>query len=196
VEDIPANEDEEGNFSISFSNSFISDREYIKRKVELEDFEIMRLIGKGGYGKVHQVKKKDSGEIYAMKVLRKEFLVETNNVTYTMTERNIMRSVKHPYIANLFYAFQTHGKVYLVMEFLNGGQLLYHMRKQPIFLEEHVKIYAAELVLALEYLHSQNIIHRFHFILIKILSNYYFEYHHRGILQVSASYTVMITPEK
>ena len=161
MEDVPTIEDAEGNFSVSFSNASELSNFSKKKATQFEDFEILRLVGKGGYGKVHQVRKKDSNEIYAMKVLRKEFLIRTNNVTYTMTERNIMRNVHHPFIASLLYAFQTHGKVYLVMEFLNGGQLLYHMRKQPIFLEDHVKIYAAELVLAIEYLHSQNIIHRF-----------------------------------
>ena len=70
-----------------------------------------------------------------MKVLRKENLLKTNNVSYTITERNILRNIRHPYIASLHFAFQTHGKVYLVMEFLNGGQLLYHMRKMAMFTE-------------------------------------------------------------
>jgi len=65
-----------------------------------------------------------------MKVLRKEFLLQTNNVCYTLTERNILRSVRHPFVTSLHYAFQTSGKVYLVMDFMHGGQLLHHMRKQ------------------------------------------------------------------
>jgi serine/threonine protein kinase len=79
---------------------------------------------------VFQVVKKDTHAIYAMKVLRKEFLLQTNNVQYTLTERNILRNIRHPFLTSLHYAFQTAGKVYLVMDFMNGGQLLHHMRKQ------------------------------------------------------------------
>lgn len=120
----------------------------------------MRLVGKGAYGKVHQVRKKDTGQIFAMKVMRKEMLIQTNNVSYTITERNILRNIRHPFIASLYYAFQTKGKVYLVMEFLNGGQMLFHMRRQAMFSEDYVRIYAAEIVLAIEYLHSLDIVHR------------------------------------
>jgi len=156
-EDIPFTSDIDGDFSVSFKEEVTI---CPKRKVGLDDFEILRLVGKGAYGKVHQVRKKDSGNIYAMKVMRKEMLVETNNVTYTMTERNIMRNIRHPFIASLHYAFQTKGKVYLVMDFLNGGQMLFHMRRFAMFSEEYVKIYAAEIVLAIEYLHAQDIVHR------------------------------------
>merc|ERR1712232_253675 len=95
-----------------------------------------------------------------MKVMRKEMLIQTNNVSYTMTERNILRNIRHPFIATLYYAFQTRGKVYLVMEFLNGGQMLFHMRRQAMLSEDQVRIYAAEIVLAIEYLHSLDIVHR------------------------------------
>lgn len=159
-EDVYLNRDEEGNFAVSFKDPHAHVPSENVAKVSLEDFEILKLVGKGAYGKVHQVRKKDTGKIYAMKVLRKENLIKTNNVSYTITERNILRNIRHPYIASLHFAFQTHGKVYLVMEFLNGGQLLYHMRKMAMFTEDHVKIFAAEMVLALEYLHSLDIIHR------------------------------------
>lgn len=128
--------------------------------VRLEDFEILQLVGKGAYGKVHQVRKISTKQIYAMKVMRKERLIETNNVSYSISERNILQNIQHHFIASLHYAFQTKGKVYLVMDFLNGGPLLYHMRRVPMFSEELVRFYAAELVLALEYLHSLDIIHR------------------------------------
>ena len=157
VQDVVIENDELGDFSVSFKRDNPLQH---RRKVCLDDFELLRVVGKGAYGKVHQVRKKDSGNIYAMKVLRKEMLVETNNVTYTMTERNVMRNFNHPFIASLHYAFQTKGKVYLVMEFLSGGQMLFHMRRFAMFSEEYVKIYAAEMVLALEYLHAQDIVHR------------------------------------
>ena len=149
---------EEGDFSVSFKSP--SQFQMAQEKVSLDDFEILCLVGKGAYGKVHQVRKKNDGRIFAMKVMRKEMLIRTNNVSYTITERNILRNIRHPFIASLYYAFQTKGKVYLVMDFLNGGQLLYHMRKQAMLSEQAVKIYAAEIVLALEYLHSLDIVHR------------------------------------
>jgi len=158
-EDILIEPDAEGNFSVSFKSSGCNFK-MNPPKVALEDFEILALVGKGAYGKVHQVCKKNTGEIFAMKVMRKESLIKTNNVSYTITERNILRNIRHPFIASLHYAFQTKGKVYLVMDFLNGGQLFHHMRKQAMFTEDAVRIYAAELVLAIEHLHSCNIVHR------------------------------------
>eukprot|EP00339_Tiarina_fusa_P014069 CAMPEP_0117008260 /NCGR_PEP_ID=MMETSP0472-20121206/7836_1 /TAXON_ID=693140 ORGANISM="Tiarina fusus, Strain LIS" /NCGR_SAMPLE_ID=MMETSP0472 /ASSEMBLY_ACC=CAM_ASM_000603 /LENGTH=414 /DNA_ID=CAMNT_0004710243 /DNA_START=82 /DNA_END=1326 /DNA_ORIENTATION=- len=152
------NDNEEGDFSVSFKSP--SQFQQPTPRVSLEDFDILRLVGKGAYGKVHQVRKKDTGQIFAMKVMRKEMLIETNNVSYTMTERNILRNIRHPFIASLYYAFQTKGKVYLVMEFCNGGQMLFHLRQQAIFSEDYVRIYAAEIVLAIEYLHSLDIVHR------------------------------------
>eukprot|EP00339_Tiarina_fusa_P014516 CAMPEP_0117022890 /NCGR_PEP_ID=MMETSP0472-20121206/17140_1 /TAXON_ID=693140 ORGANISM="Tiarina fusus, Strain LIS" /NCGR_SAMPLE_ID=MMETSP0472 /ASSEMBLY_ACC=CAM_ASM_000603 /LENGTH=424 /DNA_ID=CAMNT_0004728851 /DNA_START=124 /DNA_END=1398 /DNA_ORIENTATION=+ len=158
-EDILVNNDnDEGDFSVSFKSP--SQFQQPAPRVSLEDFDILRLVGKGAYGKVHQVRKKDTGQIFAMKVMRKEMLIQTNNVSYTMTERNILRNIRHPFIASLHYAFQTKGKVYLVMEFCNGGQMLFHMRQQAMFSEECVRIYAAEIVLAIEYLHSLDIVHR------------------------------------
>ena len=78
---------------------------------------------------VFQVSRISTGDIYAMKVMKKEDLAKTNNIEYTLTERNILRNIRHPFIASLYCAFQTQGKVYLVMDFLNGGGLLYHMRR-------------------------------------------------------------------
>ena len=145
-------------FSVSFKSP--SNIRSSTDRVTLEDFEILQLVGKGAYGKVHQVRKIDDGKIYAMKVMRKEMLIKTNNVSYTITERNILRNIRHPFIASLHYAFQTKGKVYLVMEFLNGGQLLFHMRRRAMLSEDLMRVYAAEIVLALEYLHSLDIVHR------------------------------------
>jgi len=95
-----------------------------------------------------------------MKVLRKNYLVETDCVEGTRTERDILRTVRHPFVVSLHYAFQTEGKVYLVMDFLNGGQLFFHLRNEAMFSEDLVRFYAGEIVLAIQHLHSLNIIHR------------------------------------
>jgi len=95
-----------------------------------------------------------------MKVLKKDFLIKTDNVSYSLTERNILLKIRHPYIVSLYFAFQTKGKIYLVMDYMLGGQLFYHLRKQSMFSEEFSKFYAAELTLAIDHLHSKGIIHR------------------------------------
>lgn len=94
-------------------------------KVNLEDFQILKVIGKGAYGKVFQVLQKSTDQIYAMKVLRKDFLIKTKNVTYTKTEKDILRTVRHPYIVSLHYAFQNEGRVYLVMDYMNVPFLIF-----------------------------------------------------------------------
>jgi len=132
----------------------------VTSKLGLEDFTLLKLIGQGGYGKVYQVQKKDTEHVYAMKVLRKKHLITTGAVEGTMLEREVLRSVRHPFIVSLHYAFQTEAKVYLVMDYMNGGQLFYHLKEEAMFSEDLVRFYIVEIVLALEHLHQQNIIHR------------------------------------
>jgi len=144
--------DEEGNFSINYVEP--------RTKLTLDDFNLLALIGKGGFGKVFLAQNKHNKEVYAMKVLKKDFLIKTNNVNYTRTERDILRKVRHPNIVSLHYAFQTQGKVYLVMDLLLGGPLFFHMSKERMFSEEQVRFYAGEIILALAHLHSLGIIHR------------------------------------
>ncbi|KAL6073498.1 Serine/threonine-protein kinase AtPK19 [Balamuthia mandrillaris] len=130
-------------------------------KVGIDDFEILKLIGQGGYGKVYQVRKKDTDEIFAMKVMDKSFLLESGSVEGTRIERDILRTVRHPFVVSLYYAFQNKKKVYLVMDYMNGGQLFYHLREEAMFSENLVQFYAAEIVLALQHLHQDlDVIHR------------------------------------
>ncbi|XP_044115759.1 ribosomal protein S6 kinase beta-2 isoform X3 [Neovison vison] len=127
-------------------------------------FELLRVLGKGGYGKVFQVRKvqgTNSGKIYAMKVLRKAKIVRNaKDTAHTRAERNILESVKHPFIVELAYAFQTGGKLYLILECLSGGELFTHLEREGIFLEDTACFYLAEITLALGHLHSQGIIYR------------------------------------
>jgi hypothetical protein len=101
-----------------------------RSKMSLERLEQLKVVGQGAYGKVLQVRVRGTSEVYAMKVLRKDFLVKTRNVEYTKTEKNILKRVRHPFVVGLHYAFQSESKVYLVMDFVNGGQLFFHMREQ------------------------------------------------------------------
>ncbi|CRL02912.1 CLUMA_CG015881, isoform A [Clunio marinus] len=104
------------------------------------DFELKKVLGKGGYGKVFQVKKvtgKDAGSFFAMKVLKKASIVRNQKDTaHTRAERNILEAVKHPFIVELVYAFQTGGKLYLILEYLSGGELFMHLEREGIFLED------------------------------------------------------------
>ena len=106
------------------------------------------------------VRKKSSGQYFAIKILNKETIERRNQQFHTKSERNIMAKMDTPFIVKLHYAFQTPEKLYLVMEFVPGGELFYHLRKAKRFNEEQTVFYAAEIILALEFLHKNNIIYR------------------------------------
>ncbi|KAJ1721380.1 hypothetical protein LPJ53_004104 [Coemansia erecta] len=130
-------------------------------KASIDDFSVLRLIGKGGYGKVYLVQHKFSHRYYAMKVLRKaSILLKRRQITFTMTERSILSEVQHPFIVKLFYAFQSNSKLYLIMEYVAGGELFTHMANERIFSEDQAVFYAAQLVLALAHLHTLGIVFR------------------------------------
>ncbi|XP_011155999.1 ribosomal protein S6 kinase beta-1 isoform X1 [Solenopsis invicta] len=135
-----------------------------REKVGPQDFELCKVIGKGGYGKVFQVRKitgNDSGTIFAMKVLRKALIVRNQKDTaHTRAERNILESIKHPFIVDLKYAFQTGHKLYLILEYMCGGELFGHLNNEGIFLEDTARFYLCEIILALQHLHLQGIIYR------------------------------------
>ncbi|EZA53780.1 hypothetical protein DMN91_011796 [Ooceraea biroi] len=131
-------------------------------KAEPSHFELLRVLGQGSFGKVFLVRKvvgKDSGTLYAMKVLKKATLKVRDRVR-TKMERNILVDVEHPFIVRLHYAFQTEGKLYLILDFLKGGDLFSRLSKEVMFTEEDVKFYLAELALALDHIHKLGIIYR------------------------------------
>ena len=118
------------------------------------------MIGKGSYGKVLLVKKNDEDKVYAMKILKKKAMIKRNQVEHIKAERKIMELVDHPFIVKLKYAFQNSSKLYLVMDYCPGGELFFHIQRVERFNEEAVKFYGAQLVLAIEHLHKNNIIYR------------------------------------
>ncbi|GAB0094983.1 Ribosomal protein S6 kinase [Sergentomyia squamirostris] len=131
-------------------------------KADPSQFELLRVLGEGSFGKVFLVRKivgKDAGTLYAMKVLKKATLKVKDRVRST-NERNILADVGHAFIVKLHYAFQTPGKLYLILDFLRGGDLFTRLSKEVMFTEEDVKFYLAELALALNHLHSIGIIYR------------------------------------
>lgn len=129
------------------------------RQVTIDDFELLKVIGRGSFGKVMQVRKKDTGTVYAMKILKKVKLVAANQIINTKTERHLLKSLKHPFLISLQYAFQTKEKLYMVIDYMLGGELFFHLSKGK-FNEERATFYTAELVLAFEFLHTKGIIYR------------------------------------
>ncbi|KAH0944069.1 hypothetical protein HID58_003706 [Brassica napus] len=101
--------------------------------VGLDDFEVMKVVGKGAFGKVYQVKKKETSEIFAMKVMRKDKIMEKNHAEYMKAERDILTKIDHPFIVQLKYSFQTKYRLYLVLDFINGGHLFFQLYHQGLF---------------------------------------------------------------
>ncbi|KAM8737315.1 ribosomal protein S6 kinase alpha-1 isoform 5-T5 [Acanthopagrus schlegelii] len=131
-------------------------------KADASQFELLKVLGQGSFGKVFLVRKvtpPDDNQLYAMKVLRKATLKVRDRVR-TKMERDILADVNHPFVVKLHYAFQTEGKLYLILDFLRGGDLFTRLSKEVMFTEEDVKFYLAELALGLDHLHSLGIIYR------------------------------------
>uniref|UniRef100_A0AAY4CX60 non-specific serine/threonine protein kinase n=1 Tax=Denticeps clupeoides TaxID=299321 RepID=A0AAY4CX60_9TELE len=130
-------------------------------KVTMHDFEYLKLLGKGTFGKVILVKEKATGRYYAMKILKKEVIVAKDEVAHTLTENRVLQNSKHPFLTGLKFSFQTHDRLCFVMEYANGGELFFHLSRDRIFSEERARFYGAEIVSALDYLHSErNVVYR------------------------------------
>lgn len=135
----------------------------VSNNLTVSDFDLLRVVGKGAFGKVMLVRKKanqDEGRIFAMKVLKKSVIAAKGQTEHTRSERSILCEIRHPYIVRLRYAFQSDEKLYLVTDYYNGGSLFYHLRKSRGFSENRARFYAAELVLALDHLHCNGVIYR------------------------------------
>jgi serine/threonine protein kinase len=124
------------------------------------DFQMLSVIGKGSYGKVLLVRKKACGELYAIKVLKKSDLQRRNQVERTMTERRILGQVRHPFVVKMDYAFTSATKLFFVLEYCPGGELFYYLSKIGRFKEEAARFYASNVLLALEHLHTLNVLYR------------------------------------
>ncbi|XP_048399822.1 serine/threonine-protein kinase 32A-like isoform X2 [Stegostoma tigrinum] len=128
--------------------------------VNFDHFQILRAIGKGSFGKVCIVQKKDSKKMYAMKYMNKQQCVERNEVRNVFKELQVMQGLEHPFLVNLWYSFQDEEDMFMVVDLLLGGDLRYHLQQNVHFKEETVKHYICELALALDYLQSRHVIHR------------------------------------
>lgn len=135
-------------------------RKSASSRLSIQDYNLLQVIGKGSFGKVMQVCKKDTGRIYAMKIIKKSHVVMNDEVAHTLAERNVLSKIIHPFIVPLQTTFQTPDKLYLVLAFVNGGELFHHLQKEGKFSVERSRFYAAELLSALECLHEFNIVYR------------------------------------
>ncbi|KIR30282.1 AGC/PKC protein kinase [Cryptococcus deuterogattii 99/473] len=133
-----------------------------KRKVGLDDFNFLAVLGKGNFGKVMLAEEKTSSNLYAIKVLKKEFIIENDEVESTQSEKRVFLAAaqeRHPFLLGLHSCFQTETRVYFVMEYISGGDLMLHIQKKQFTLRQ-AKFYACEVLLALQYFHSKGIIYR------------------------------------
>ncbi|KAI3649192.1 hypothetical protein MP228_007046 [Amoeboaphelidium protococcarum] len=128
--------------------------------VSMDDFQVHKVLGRGKFGKVLLCQKKSNGQIYAIKVVKKSGIRDSREILNNKTENQILRAIRHPFIVGLHYAFQTDTRLYLVLEYVNGGELFFHISNFGRFSEERVKFYTAELSLALQSLHGKGILYR------------------------------------
>ncbi|RYY31819.1 hypothetical protein EON62_06160, partial [archaeon] len=130
-------------------------------EVGVDDFELLKVLGKGSFGKVFLVRLIHTGELYAMKVLKKKEVVRRRQVEHTKAERRIMGGIDHPFIVSLRFAFQSADKLYMVTDYCRGGELFFHFKKFRTFPEHMVRFFTAELVAALGHLHGLDIVYRY-----------------------------------
>ncbi|XP_055530995.1 ribosomal protein S6 kinase alpha-5 [Wyeomyia smithii] len=134
-------------------------------KVTIDDFKLLKVLGTGAYGKVFLVRKLggvDNNKLYAMKVLKKATICQKKKTAeHTKTERQVLESIKRsPFLVTMHYAFQTDSKLHIILDYVSGGELFTHLYNKEHFTEEEVRIYIAEIIVALEQLHKLGIIYR------------------------------------
>lgn len=143
------------------SQNYMSDQEIecqtpIQKQYCLDDFELIRVIGRGSYAKVLLVELKKTRRIYAMKVIKKALVTDDEDIDWVQTEKHVFETASnHPFLVGLHSCFQTPSRLFFVIEFVRGGDLMFHMQRQRRLPEEHARFYAAEISLALNFLHEK-----------------------------------------
>jgi len=131
-----------------------------EKNVTLKDFIVCSVIGRGSFGKVFLVQKASDRKVYAMKSLRKDVIIDYDQVESTLLEKKILLEADHPFLVGMEYVFQTDQKIFFVMKFVRGGELFMHLRKARNFPEHRAKFYSCIVAIALGHLHKKKIIYR------------------------------------
>lgn len=126
----------------------------------MHSFYPIQMLGKGSFGEVYLVQKKDTGQYYAMKVLPKDKIIGQNLIKYAFAEKNVLSSLNHPFIVKLHCSFQTKRRLFLVLDYCPGGDLGKMLQKENKFSEARARIYLCEILLAIEELHNHEVIYR------------------------------------
>ncbi|KAJ8528498.1 hypothetical protein K7X08_022190 [Anisodus acutangulus] len=126
----------------------------------IQDFELGKIYGVGSYSKVVRAKKKDTGNVYALKIMDKKFITKENKTAYVKLERIVLDQLDHPGIVRLFFTFQDTFSLYMALESCEGGELFDQITRKGRLSEDEARFYAAEVADALEYIHSMGLIHR------------------------------------
>ena len=161
--DINLLEDEKGFDSddlIEDESSLLYSSSKYESKINLDDFDIINILGKGAFGKVYLTRLKINKKLYAVKTIRKDVIIETDQIEAISLERDILLKTEHPFLVSMDFVFQSELRLYFVMPFIQGGELYKHFLSNKRFPEEVVKFYSIQLALAIGHLHSQGIIHR------------------------------------
>lgn len=135
-------------------------RKLLSSKISESDFELIRVIGRGAFGEVRLVRKKNSNDVYAMKKLKKSEMLKKNQIAHVRAERDILTEADNPWVVELYCSFQDPEYLFLVMEYLPGGDMMTWLMEKEIFTEEETRFYMAELVLAVYSIHQLNYVHR------------------------------------
>ncbi len=131
-----------------------------RKKITIREFEPLAIIGKGAFGEVRVCREISTGEIVAIKKMRKDDMYQKNQIMHVRTEKEILTSARTPWVVNLRYSFQDDFFLYLVMDFLPGGDLMSLLMKKDILTENEARFYTAEMILSIEAVHNLNSIHR------------------------------------
>ncbi|CAH8563785.1 unnamed protein product [Schistosoma turkestanicum] len=130
-------------------------------RIGLHDFNLLKVIGRGSYAKVFQVEHKPTNRIYAMKVIKKETILDEEDIDWVQTEKHVFEcATNHPFLVGLHSCFQTRSRLFFVIEFVNGGDLMFYMQRNLRLAEDYARFYAAEICIALNFLHERGIIYR------------------------------------
>lgn len=148
----------EDSFTTTFTSSAASSS---IGKPKPSDFEQLKVLGVGSYGKVLLVREKKTGKLFAQKQLKKaSIIIQSKTMERTMNEKSILESVSHSSIVTLYYAFQDAHKLYLILEYLDGGELFQHLQQEKFLSETNAAVYLAQMILGLEHLHKIGIVYR------------------------------------